>query len=88
MAPHRTLRQPLSSLSPQQLRERAAGYRAMAASATTEQSMSALHRLAARYDALVERRGAAGEAAVDGCELPNLREPTLSICSLPVNRRA
>ena len=46
----------LSALSVAELRERAAQFRAMAGTATTEGAKSSLLKLAERFDALVARR--------------------------------
>ena len=47
---------PLAERSVAELRERAKRYRAMAATATTEQAMEGLEKLAERFDALADRR--------------------------------
>jgi hypothetical protein len=49
-------RAPLSSLTPEQLRERAAEFRRMAATATPAQIRDALIRLAERLEALARVR--------------------------------
>jgi hypothetical protein len=51
-------RPPLSSLTAEQLRERAQEYRAMAAHATTAQIGDSLIRLAERFEALAATREA------------------------------